>query len=68
MKGDIGWSGLGVSLVLVAVAVALSVWRRLGLERSILWAATRAVAQLLLVGLALRFVLHRGRSLAWAWF
>lgn len=67
MSGDIGWGGLAISLVLVAVAVALSFWRRLGLERSMLWAATRALVQLLLVGLALRFVLHAGRSLAWSW-
>lgn len=67
MNGDIGWSGLAISLVLVAVAVALSFWQQLRLERSIVWAATRALAQLLLVGLALRFVLHPGRSLGWSW-
>jgi UDP-glucose/iron transport system permease protein len=64
---DIGWGGLAVSLLLVGVAVALSVWRRLGLEASILWAATRAGLQLLAVGVALGFVLDAGRSIAWAW-
>jgi putative ABC transport system permease protein len=67
VTGDVGWGGVALSLVLVAVAVGLSVWRRLSLERSILWAATRALVQLLLVGLALRFVLDDDRSIAWAW-
>jgi putative ABC transport system permease protein len=65
MTNDIGWSGLAASLVLVGVAVALSFWRRLDLERSIVWASLRAAVQLLLVGLALDFVL--GRTLAWSW-
>ena len=42
----IGFGGVAASLVLVAVAVGLSVRDRLGLERSILWAATRAFVQL----------------------
>jgi putative ABC transport system permease protein len=67
MPADVGWAGLALSLVLVGIAVALSVWQRLALERSLVWAAVRALAQLLLVGLALRFVLDEGRSLAWAW-
>jgi putative ABC transport system permease protein len=67
MTSDIGWTGLGGSLVLVAVAVAISLSRGLGLERSIIWASARAVVQLLLVGLALTFMLHPGRSIAYAW-
>lgn len=67
MASDIGWSGLATSLVLVAVAVGLSLSRRLGLERNLLWAAARAMAQLLLVGLLLQFLLHRNRTLAWSW-
>ena len=67
MTTDISWVGLAASLVLIAVAIALSVWQRLQLERSIAWASARALVQLLLVGLALRFVLDPGRSLAWAW-
>ena len=56
---DIGWAGLGLSGLLVWVAVALSLWRQLGLEASIVWAATRALAQLLLIGV----VLDHGTSL-----
>jgi putative ABC transport system permease protein len=67
MTSDIGWSGLAISLVLVAVAVALSLWQRLTLERSIVWAATRAVVQLLAIGVALDLVLDPGRTLAWSW-
>ena len=67
MTADIGWGGLAVSLVLVAVAVAVSLWRQLGLERSVVWAAARALVQLLAVGVALDLVLGADRSLAFAW-
>ncbi len=65
--GSIGWSGLALSLVLVGVAVALSWWRRLGLGPTMVWASARALAQLLVVGVALRFMLEPGRSLGWSW-
>ena len=55
-QGDIGTVGLAASGVLVLVAVAISLWRRLGLERSLLWASLRALVQLLLVGWVLQFV------------
>ena len=32
---DIGWTGLALSLLLVSVAIGLSLWRRLGLEPTI---------------------------------
>ena len=35
---DIGWGGLAVSLLLVVLAIGLSMWRGLGLERSMAWA------------------------------
>ena len=44
---DIGWVQVVASSVLVVVAVGVSVWRGLGVERSILWAALRAAVQLL---------------------
>lgn len=31
--------GLAASAILVALALAVSAWRRLGVERSLLWAA-----------------------------
>ena len=61
--------GLAASAVFVAVAALLS-WREgLGLERSIVWAAIRAVSQLLLVGIALTLVLDPGSPmvLSWLW-
>ena len=64
---DIGWAGLGISASLVAVAVVLSLWRQLGLERSIAWSAIRALAQLLAIGLVLEVLLEPGVSSAWAW-
>ena len=48
---------LAASLVLVAVAVGVSAYLRLGFERSIMWASVRAAVQLTLVGVLLTFVL-----------
>lgn len=69
MTTDIGWVGLLASFLLVAVAVGLSLWQGLGLERSMLWASARAGAQLLVVGWALVIVLDPDTpvGLAWAW-
>jgi putative ABC transport system permease protein len=66
---DVGWLGLAASLVLVALAVAISLWQGLGLERSMAWASARALVQLLLVGVALDAVISPGRPLilSWAW-
>jgi putative ABC transport system permease protein len=63
---DIGWEGLAVSVLLVGLAIGLSMWRGLGLEGSIAWATVRALAQLLLVGLALQVLLEPETSLAWS--
>src|SRR5690554_3014962 len=67
MPNDIGWVGLAASVVLVAVAVALSTYRRLDLERSITWASARALVQLLLVGVALHFVFRHTIWWSWGW-
>ncbi len=63
---DIGLAGLAASSILVAVAVAISLWRRLGLERSLLWAALRALVQLLFVGWALQLVINPDDPLFWS--
>ena len=65
--GDIGAAGVAISGILIAVAVTISLIRRLGLERSILWAAARALIQLLLVGFALRLVVDDDDPLVWSW-
>jgi putative ABC transport system permease protein len=69
MATDIGWLGLASSLVLIAIVVVLSIVQRLDLERSILWAAARAVVQLLAVGYALTWIIDPDRpvAIAWAW-
>ena len=66
MNGPVGWAGLAVSLLLVAVAAGISWWQQLGLHRQILIAATRALAQLLLVGAALTLIISPGRSIWWS--
>jgi putative ABC transport system permease protein len=65
----IGWGGLALSLILVGVAVGLSLWRGLRLEREMLWATTRAIVQLLATGYILVVVIDEDApvALAWAW-
>jgi putative ABC transport system permease protein len=67
MTTDVGALGVLVSAALVAVALGLSAWQRLGLEASLSWSAVRAAAQLLLVGSALTLVLDPDRPLVLAW-
>jgi putative ABC transport system permease protein len=63
---DIGLAGVAASAILIAVAVGISLWRRLGLEASLVWAATRALAQLLVVGWALQLVVDPGDPLIYS--
>jgi putative ABC transport system permease protein len=63
---DIGLAGLAASSILIAVAVAISMWRRLGLEGQLLWAALRALVQLLIVGFALQLVIDNENSLIYS--
>ena len=67
MPGDVTPLGLTASLILVMVAVVVSLWQRLGLERRVMWAALRAIIQLLLVGGALALVIDPERPLIWSW-
>ncbi len=47
-RADIGLTGLAASGGLIVVAVVISLWRKLELERSLLWSAARALVQLLI--------------------
>lgn len=67
MNGDVTWVGLLGSLVLVGIAVGLSRWQGLGLERSMIVAVLRATGQLLIVGLGLGLVLAEDAPLLWSW-
>ena len=64
---SIGWAGLGLSLILVAVAVGLSFWQGLRLERDMLWATGRALVQLLAVGYVLKYIVDPDTPIIWAW-
>lgn len=67
--GRVGPVGLAASLVLVAVVVAVSRWRRLGLGRDVVVACALALVQLLLVGAGLGLIVGDGRPLwpSWIW-
>lgn len=64
---DVGWVETVSSLSLVAVAVALSLWLRLGLARSMVEASLRAAVQLLLVGLVFSTIFDDDRARLWGW-
>jgi putative ABC transport system permease protein len=63
---SVGLAGVAASLVLVAIAIGLSLRQGLGIERTILWACTRALVQLLAVGSALTLVLDDDAPVALA--
>lgn len=64
---DIEWWQAAISLVLVAVVLGVSLWRRLGLERSILWASFRAAIQLIAVGVFFAAIFESTLARWWAW-
>ncbi len=65
MTGPVSGWGAVASVSLIAVAIALARWRRLDVERSIAWAATRAAVQLVAVGLVLTLIFES--TTAWLW-
>ena len=67
MAGDVGVAGVAISLLLVALAAGLSLWQRLGVERTLVWSAARCLVQLLLVGAALALVIEPERPIALSW-
>lgn len=67
VEGDVGWWGLVASLLLIAVTLAISVWRRLGLEKEVVVATVRALVQLLAVGYVLTVVIDPDQPIAYAW-
>ena len=66
-SSDVHWWGLIASCVLIALAVVLSAWQGLGLERDMVVATIRAAAQLLAVGGALVIIIDPKEPLIWSW-
>lgn len=71
-EGDVGWWGLAASLVLIAITIGISLWRKLGLEREVVVAFVRAGVQLLAVGYVLALIIDvddpaKNVGYAWAW-
>jgi putative ABC transport system permease protein len=67
MNETIGVLDVVASFTLIALVVGLSIWRKLGLERSILWASARATVQLLAVGFLFTFIFESEQGDLWAW-
>jgi putative ABC transport system permease protein len=57
---DVGWEQVAGSLALVALAVALSAWRGLGLEREAGWAVLRSFVQLIALGYVVKLIFEAG--------
>jgi putative ABC transport system permease protein len=64
--GDVGWWGLAGSVLMVAAVGVLS-WRaKLRLERDLVVAVVRSLAQLLAVGAALGLIVDRNTWIGWS--
>jgi putative ABC transport system permease protein len=64
--GDVGWWGLAASLLMVAAVGALSWRQRLRLERDLVVAVVRSLAQLLAVGAALGLIVDKDTWIGWS--
>ncbi|HET7231896.1 MAG TPA: iron export ABC transporter permease subunit FetB [Longimicrobium sp.] len=58
---DVSWFDLALAAPLIVVAVALSRWQRLGLERGFIVGAVRALVQLVAVGYVLVYLFQSSR-------
>ncbi len=67
MTADPSLLSLAAAGLLIVVAVGLSLAQHLGLHRSLLWAALRALVQLAAVGVVLGFLLAEDTPLVWSW-
>ncbi len=68
--GTFGLSAIPVilaALALVLIAVVISLRLRVGVERSIVWAAIRATVQLIAVGVLFRLIFESSLAQLWAW-
>lgn len=58
---DVSWADLGLAFSLILVAIGVSRWRHLELERSLVVGAIRAVVQLIAVGYILVYIFAADR-------
>ncbi|WP_297008701.1 ABC transporter permease, partial [uncultured Corynebacterium sp.] len=65
--GTVGWVGLLVSLVFIAIAMAVTSGFHLKLNRPIVWAVARSLVQMGIVGFALVLVVDPGTPIWWSW-
>jgi putative ABC transport system permease protein len=66
MSGDVSWWGLAGSLIMVAAVGVVSFRQRLRLERDLVVAVVRSLAQLLLVGAALGIIVDPNTWIGWS--
>lgn len=66
MPDSIGLWDAVASFALIGIVIALSLWRKLGIEREVLWASIRAAIQLLGVGLLFTAIFATDLAMLWA--
>jgi putative ABC transport system permease protein len=66
VNGDVGWWGLAASLLMVAAVGVLSWRERLRLERDLVIAVVRSLAQMLLVAAALGIIVNPRTWVGWS--
>jgi putative ABC transport system permease protein len=55
--GRFGFTNVALALVMIGIAVGLSFWQRLDVERDLLLASVRAFVQLIIIGYVIDFIL-----------
>lgn len=66
MLTDVELWEAALSTILIVVVIGVSLWHRLGLERSVVWAACRATVQLLVVGVFFAAVFESSAARLWS--
>src|SRR4051794_30077576 len=64
---EVGWIGLGASLLFVVISLGLSAGFHLSLSRPIVVAVARSLVQMVVVGAALVPIVDPDTPLAWSW-
>tara|TARA_B110000438_G_C15580624_1_gene549452 strand:- start:31 stop:804 length:774 start_codon:yes stop_codon:yes gene_type:complete len=64
----VGWFGLLTSLSMIILVLGISFIMRLKLNKDLVVASLRSVAQLIIAGLALTIILKQDVSIFWSWF
>jgi len=66
MQTDVELWQAVASFVLIGIVIGVSMWKRLGLARSVIWASVRALVQLIAVGSLFGVIFESGLANLWS--